>query len=134
MGTRSTSRKAAVLRLADKVVRGYAVAAMLSCGFPAAAAMLRGVEEIDDDSRRARAGIAVMQATTQVLSAPADADGERALVALVATQEALAMAAALAPSDAHVEELMIAAAVVEGAASDFPRRYVLHEREPDAPA
>jgi len=123
------TQRASVFRLVDKVVRAYAVAALLSCGYASAAQTLSEIDEIDDDARRGHARNVVAQATATVLSSPAREQSDRALIALVAAQEALAMAAAPEPNDAHVQELLVAAAVAEAAATPLPKVYFVDEDE-----
>jgi hypothetical protein len=106
-------RKAALRKLVDRVVRGYAVAALLSCGFSGAAEALEELEPLEEEHHLGPARDAVFQATTAVLR---EARCDRALLALVAASEAIAMAAAPEPGESHLQEALEAAAVAAAAA------------------
>ena len=112
-------------RLAREVVRGYAAAAMMASGFVGAAALLEeetrsedAEVSAEDDLGRMRRSIHL--ATTFVLDRPHSVDSERALVVLFAAEEAVAIANASDPTEAHVQVLLRTAAVAADVA-DRPR-------------
>ena len=108
-----TQRLAAAL--ARRLVRVTAVAALAACGALAAADELR--ERDDDDDDLASLATAVDRATARVLDAPPGDADDRALVVLVATREAVALATSPAPSPAQTAELLQTVGVVEHFAS-----------------
>lgn len=122
-------------RLAREVVRGYAAAAMLASGFVGAAALLEEETRNEDaedaemsaDDELGRMRRSIHRATTFVLDRPHSADSERALVVLFAAEEAVAMANAADPTEAHVQQLLRTAAVAAEVA-DRPRNERLRER------
>lgn len=117
--------RALLRRLARQVVRGSAVTALVAGGFLGAASALdedaaAGFADDDDtddndngNGELARMRGAVQRATRLVLDTPHSADSERALVVLMAANEALAVASVAEPGDAHVNEMLVTAAVVD---------------------
>jgi hypothetical protein len=104
-------------RFADKIVRTYAVAALAGAGFFGAADALAALEDLADDNNLRRARCAVAEAVVVVLaSPPRDLPGDRALLALMAAREAVALASG--PIDAarlrDLEETLAVSAEAAG--------------------
>lgn len=99
--------------LARRIVRGYCVTALVAGGFVGAASALADDAGVDDDGEAEvpRLRAAVHKATQQVLRAPHSKDSERALIALMAANEALAVASVAAPTESHVQDILVSAAV-----------------------
>jgi hypothetical protein len=99
--------------LARRIVRGYAVAALVAGGFLGAAAQLEGGFDDDDDGEAgvSRLRQAVHRATTTVLATPHSPESERALIALLAARKAVAVAGVAEPTEAHVQDILVSAAV-----------------------
>lgn len=100
---------------ADKVVRTYAVAALAAAGLFGAADALAALDELDDDEAMRRARRAVAEAVSEVLASPPDPVHDRALLAVIAAGEAVAIAGG--PIDERrLAELEVALAVSAQAA------------------
>lgn len=101
--------------LARRIVRGYAVAALVAGGFVGAASALEDSADDSDDgdgeAEVTRMRAAVHKATLQVLATPHTKDSERALIVLMAANEALAVAGVEAPTESHVQDMLVSAAV-----------------------
>ena len=107
--------------LARRIVRGSAVTALIACGFVGVANDLENEASDDADdadsggsdevAEGARLRRAVDRATEAVLAQPHSAESERALIALMAAHEALAVAAVAAPTEADVHDLLVFASV-----------------------
>lgn len=98
-------------RFADKIVRTYAVAALAAAGFFGAADALAALDDLDNDDGLRRARRAVAEAVVTVLASP-PFDEDRALVAIIAANEAVAIVGG--PIDAarlrHLEETLAVSA------------------------
>ena len=99
--------------LARRIVRGYAVAALVAGGFVGAASALEDDDDSssDDDGDVGRMRVAVQKSTHEVLLQPHSRDSERALIVLMAARKALAVASVAAPDDRHVQDILVSAAV-----------------------
>ncbi len=98
--------------LARRIVRGYCAAALVAGGFVGAASALEDdVNDDDAETEVPRMKAAVHRATLQVLQQPHSKNSERALVALMAANEALAVASVESPTEAHVQDILVSAAV-----------------------
>jgi hypothetical protein len=100
-------------RCADKIVRTYAVAALATAGFFGAADALAALADLDDEASLRRARRAVAEAVVVVLaSPPADPRDDRALLAVIAANEAIAIVGG--PIDAarlrELEEALVVSA------------------------
>lgn len=114
MHTPRQSRRAAILSVATRVIRVFSVSALLAGGFIASAESLADVSlDNDDDVRRVRSLLA--RAADDVLSKP-PMEGDRALLAIIAAQEAIATAAVPEPTERHLRAILTASQVAEDAA------------------
>ncbi len=109
-------RRRTIRQMAERIVRVFSVSALLGSGFVGAAESLSGIDSLDDDEKLGHARALVAQARDAVLTSP-PADGDRALLALVAANEALAVAAVVSPSEQHLQDILVAAWVAEEAAN-----------------
>ena len=104
-------------RFADKIVRTYAVAALAAAGFFGAADALAALDDLSDDASLRRARRAVAEAVVVVLaSPPSDPREDRALLAVIAAREAVAIVGG--PIDEtrlrHLEEALAVSAQAAG--------------------
>lgn len=106
--------------LARRIVRGSAVTALVACGFVGVASDLESDAADADDAdgggsdeaaEGARLRRAVDRATEAVLAQPHSPESERALIALMAAHEALAVAAVATPTEADIQDLLVFASV-----------------------
>ena len=108
------SRRTTIRTLATRVVRVFSVSALLAGGFVASAEALAETSlESDDDVRHARRLLA--RAAEEVLAKP-PMKGDRALLAILAAQEAIDTASVADPTEQHLQDILTAAQVAQDAA------------------
>jgi hypothetical protein len=114
MNSPRQSRRATIRTLATRVVRVFSVSALLAGGFVTSAEALAETSlESDDDVRHARSVLA--KAAEEVLAQP-PMEGDRALLAILAAQEAIDTATVADPTEQHLQDILTAAQVAQDAA------------------